>query len=455
MPLDRPNVLVFIPHDLGDTLNCYGHEQVRSPHIDGLAEDGVRFSEYFCVSPECTSSRGGMMTGMHCHRNGLVGLANFGWELRVPHLARRLRDAGYATHLFSYQHETFGALEGLGYEYAHGLGRKSIGDVCEPLRAFLRTDAARGPQPWFAYVGCKHVHRPWADETTFDPADIEIPPYLPDNETIRRDFALFYQNILDMDAAVGRVFEDLEALGLAEDTLVVFTTDHGPAFPHAKATLYDPGLRIPLIVRQPGRFDGGRVHDALLSNVDFTPTVLDLCGAGMPDDLDGRTFAPLLRGEPYASRDVVFASLFYDVSYDPMHAVRTRAGKYIRSFAVTPEDAAGADPEVLATFVAGHWIRVDDFDVMANAAWQSMKMECPKPPREELYDLVADPWEQVNRAEDPEAAGELAALRGRLDEWMRRTESPLLTGHVAPTDRQRMMGARHRPGGPLFKERGL
>ena len=458
----RPNVLVFIPHDLGDNLHCCGHPQVRSPNLDRLAQRGVRFSEYFCVSPECSPSRGGMMTGYHVHENGMLGLAPFGWVLRKPHLAKRMAELGYDTHLFGFQHETHETPETLGYSSA--LKREAPqgerrGDtaaiVCEDVRAFVQSEAASAERPWFACAGFADVHRPWKPETSFDADTVQPPPFLPDNPTIRSDLARFYQSIMDMDAAVGGAIDELDRTPAAADTLVIFTTDHGAAFPRAKATLYDPGIRIPLIMRLPGRFEGGRVCDELLSNVDFTPTVLDLCGAPSCGEFTGRSFAPLLRGQPYEPRDQIVSSLFYDVAYDPMHCVRTREFKYIRSFAVTPEEAKGADPETLATHVAGQWIRVDDFDVMASDAWQSMKTECPKPPREELYDLRSDPWEQNNLAQDPAAQDTLDAMRARLDEWMTRTDSPLRSGHPQPPDKQRSASRHYAIGGPAYQKRGL
>ena len=458
MTSSRPlNILIFIPNDLGDTLHCFGHEDVRSPNLDRLADRGVRFTDYFCASPECSPSRGAMMTGYHPHQNGMMGLANFGWNLRKPHLARRLSDLGYETHLFGFQHEAHGPPESLGYGHVHV--RESLGDkrfavetVCEDVSAFLSGPGGTSDRTWFAYAGFYDVHRPWPPETSFAANEVRVPPYLPDNPTIRKDLCEFYGNIERMDEAVGRALDALAASPAASRTLVVFTTDHGPAFPRAKATLYDPGLRIPLIMHWPGRIEGGGVRNQLLCNVDFTPTVLDLAGARSEETFAGRSFAGLLAGWNGPPRDQVVASLLYDVAYDPMHAVRTRTHKYIRSFAATAADAQGADPETLATHAAGQWIRVDDFDVMSSPAWESMAGNCTPPPREELYDLRDDPWEQRNLVGDPLAAGVLEDMRNRLREWMLATGSPLLHGHVPPLEEQREAARRYRPGGPMYRK---
>ncbi|MDP6777136.1 MAG: sulfatase [Candidatus Latescibacteria bacterium] len=431
----RPNILVFVPHDLGDHLGCYGHDTVQSPSLDRLAAKGLRLTSYFTAAPECTPSRSGMMTGLYTHQNGLMGLCHRGWELapEAQHLAQRLWKGGYDTHLFGFQHETGGSPRRLGYNHTHSQQGFKAPAVCGEVTAFLESDLARGEKPWFAHVGFSHVHRPWGEESAFDPDRIGVPPYLPDNPEVRRDLTHFHQSILEMDEAIGGVLQALEGSGLAEDTVVIFTTDHGCPFPRAKSTYYDPGIRLPFIMRCPGRFEGGDTQDALLSNLDFTPTVLELCGLPVPDDLEGRSFLPLLEGKPYEEREAVFGALYYDAFYDPIHCLRTRTHKYIRSFAVTPAGAEGADPEVLATHKTGIWIRADDSDVQSSLSWQSIADgDHPKPPEEELYDLTEDPLEQSNLAGDPAHAKVLERTRRLMQEMMERTSSPLLTGHVSP-----------------------
>jgi arylsulfatase A-like enzyme len=453
---ERPNVLIFTPHDLGDYLGCYGHASVRSPNLDALAARGVRFRNYFTPAPECTPSRSSMLTGLYTHQNGLMGLSNFGWSIRpeVSHLAELMARGGYATHLFGLQHETDASPEELGYGKVHAQDDRNAKSVCQVLQDFLKSNGAR-ERPWFAHAGFFDVHRPWPKSTDFSPDSLEVPPFLPDSPILRRDLARFHQSIFDMDRAIGEVLDTLTETGLDANTLVIFTTDHGPALPHAKATFYDPGIRIPLIMHWAGRFEGGREPGELLSNVDFTPTLLELCGCNMPDGLAGRSFAALLTGDNYEEREAVYGALFYDVSYDPMHYVRTRTHKYIRSFTVTDEETAGADERVLATHEAGRWIRVDDLDVMTGPAWQVMRAECEPPSPEELYDLRADPNEMQNLADDPESQNVLKSMRKRLASMMERTKSPLRSGHVAPPPEQVEAAERFRPGSPQHKKHAL
>lgn len=434
---DRPNILMFIPHDLGAHLNCYGHSSVRSPNLDHLAESGVRFTNCFTTAPECTPSRAGLYTGQYTHQTGLMGLCHRGWEFRpdVKHLAERLWDSGYQTCLFGVNHETGRSPARLGYNRI--MAQKcfrSCFDVCAEAADWITREAPHQEKPWFACIGFQDTHRPWRPAKDFGPDDVEVPPYLPDTPEVRADLAELHQAIYDMDVSIGRVLEALERSPLADNTIVVYTADHGIPFPRAKATYYDPGIRVPLIIRMPEKFAGGKVYDQLISNLDYTPTILELCDVDVPDGLEGRSFRNLLEGNDYNERDAVFGVLYYDAFYDPIHCVRTQTHKYIRSFAVTPEDAAGADHEVLATHKCGAWIRADDSDVQRAPTWEVIKKNgpFPKPPPEELYDLKADPLEQNNLADAPGSADILKNLRAKLNEMMERTQSPLLTGHVSP-----------------------
>ncbi len=437
MAAKRPNILMFIPHDLGDYVHCYGHRAVRSPNLDQLAATGVRFTDCFTSAPECTPSRSGLFTGLYTHQNGLMGLTHRGWSFfpETVHLAKRLWDAGYSTNLFGAQHESQRMLGELGYDciFAQQFYASSA-EICSEAAHWLERNAVHEDKPWFACVGFEDTHRPWRPARDFGPNDVELPPYLPDAPEVRADLAELYQSILDMDTAIGRVLDALERTGLAEHTLVVYTVDHGIPFPRAKSTYYDPGIRVPMILRLPGRFMCGREYGPLISNLDFTPTLLELCGITVPEELEGRSFLNLLDGKPYAERDAVYGALYYDAFYDPMHSVRTKRYKYIRSFAVTLEESAGAEPDVLAKHETGTWIRADDSDVQRSPTWQYIKRSgpFPLPPPEELYDLEKDPLEQHNVAGTPACAAFLDDARSKLKAMMERTNSPLLKGHVSP-----------------------
>jgi len=441
----EPNILIFIPHDLGDYLGCYGHDDVKSPNLDRMAENGVRFTNFFTTAPECTASRASLFSGMYSHQNGLVGLSFMGWKLQVPHFATILREYGYATHLFGFQHESEKPKD-LGYDFLHSQDDMHTPAVCDSAIDFIRKQGA-GEKPWLAHVGFHSVHRPWYRETTFKPEDINLPSYLPDLPEIRNDYTYFYQSIMNMDVQVGRVLDELEKTGLEENTIVVFTTDHGSPFPGAKATFYDPGVRVPLIVQHKNKLPEGSVVGQLISNIDFMPTMLEYCRYRVPQNIEGHSFLSLLTGEgDYQKRDEVFGAMYYDVSYDPMYYVRTERYKYIRSYGIDPKEVAGADPQALAVFKGSRWVRFDDYDVLTSQTWKTIEKDYgnSKPPKEELYDLKADPEEQHNLALNPASENVLRAMRETLAAMMKKTAAPLPDSHIAPNSVQLEVGGNYR-----------
>ena len=228
----------------------------------------------------------------------------------------------------------------------------------------------------------------------------------------------------------------LDALGPAEDTLVILTTDHGLAFPGAKATLTDRGLGVLLILRGPGGFRGGGVSDALVSQVDLFPTICELAGIEPPAWLCGTSLAPLARRDAVEVNDAVFAEITFHAAYEPQRAVRTRRYKYIRRYDNGHEGPvlANIDDSPSKDYLIAHGL--------AGVAQ----------PAESLFDLVFDPGEARNLAADPAHAAVLAELRERLGRWMRDTGDPLLDGPVAPAPGSELNAPDQRsPSDPTFR----
>jgi arylsulfatase A-like enzyme len=275
---------------------------------------------------------------------------------------------------------------------------------------------ASGERPFYLEVGFEEPHRPY-DFGGAEPDDslgINVPLYLPDVPEARRDFAAFQGAIRAMDHGVGRILAGLDELGLAERTWVIFTADHGAAMPRAKGTLYDPGIEVALLMRWPtGRIGEGRAVDALLSNVDVTPTLLDALCLPLPTNLQGQSFWPLLRGEAYEPRTAVFAEKTFHTAYEPMRAIRTERHKLIVNFETG-----------LAFDVPG--------DVMQSPIYPPLIPQLNRVrDHVELYDLAADPWEWSNLAARPELVELEADLLHRLRAWMAETGDPLLSGPIA------------------------
>jgi len=425
----QPNIILITPHDLGQHLGCYGVGSVRTPHIDRLAEQGVRFARSFCVAPQCSPSRAAMLTGRYPHANGVLGLCHggFKWDLHdnEVHLAQRLHDAGWYSALVGIQHETRRP-DQMGYdeivpEQFRPDGHALAASIADQAVEFIgrRADADR---PFFLQLGFFEPHRAPGTPTNWPPSahppvdKPTVPGYLVDDAAAREELGCFEASVQDVDDAVGRVMQALDAHGLGDDTLVIFTADHGIPFPRAKCSVYDPGLEVPLILRWPnGPWSAGTVHEAMVSKVDYVPTLCDLLGFETPGDLHGRSFAPLLRGEPFEPRSAVFGEMTFHDYYDPIRCLRTERHKLIVNFMF---NKGFMDP-------SQQW-RPRTITVKPADPARS------RHPLVELYDLDADLLEHNNLAEDPAHAATRRDLLDRLHRWMQETGDPLLEGVPTP-----------------------
>jgi len=342
----------------------------------------------------------------------MMGLAHRGWELHpgeMP-LPMLLNSAGYETYLFGVQHESSDPRR-LGYRQID-CSQRSAFAVTEKVVEFLNTSPR---EPFFLNIGFIETHRPFGG-TGYDndpPGNIDVPPYLPDTDAIRRDLSGLHGMVKAVDQAVGQIDRSLQENNLTENTIFIFTTDHGIAMPKAKGTLYDPGTKTALLVRWPNGFEGGKTYDQLLSNIDLMPTLLEAAEAWTPEGLPGRSFLSLLQGRDYQPRELIFTELTWHDRYAPTRAVRTNRFKYIRNW--------GHQPKV---FVPGDIIRGLLHEPVIDEYYQSMR------PAEELYDLKHDPHEQSNLATDAQYRRILGELNDILNEWMVSTEDPLLVGPV-------------------------
>lgn len=441
----RPNILLITCHDLGRFLGTYGIATVRTPALDALAADGVRFTRAFCTAPQCSPSRASLFTGRYPHSNGVLGLthAEFSWDLgpHERHLGQILREAGYTTALMGVHHESRGgspaavaARCGMDTVILGGRGE----DVSDAALAWLG-DVARGDRPFYLQLGYHEPHRVRAmarEESGYmgfigdsiapdDARGVTIPPYLADTVGAREELAELQGAVRALDAAVGRVLAGLRDLDLEGGAIVLFTTDHGVALPRAKCSLYDPGLETALLLRYPARgWRGGRVIDALTSNVDLCPTLLEAVGLPVSARMQGRSLLAALDGAPFAPRGAIFGEMTYHDYYDPRRCIRTERHKLIVNFSAAP---AFMDP-------SQSWRR------------RSVTVVPPDPalayhPLLELYDLADDPYEWRNLADEPTVAEVRRDLLARLHRWMADTDDPLLIGAVTPPLHHRALEA--------------
>jgi N-sulfoglucosamine sulfohydrolase len=411
--MTQPNILYIHSHDTGRFVQPYG-VQVPTPNIQLLADQGALFREAFCVAPTCSGSRASLLTGEYCHQNGMLGLAHRGWKLNdvSKHWVHTLRRAGYHSTQVGEQHITAEPSE-IGFDRVIEVGTTHADEVAPVAIEALRS-ASRNP--WFISLGFFETHRKFFAPTSVRDTLYSLPPAnLPDLPETRRDMAAFKQSARALDQGVGAVLHALHELGLSEKTVVICTTDHGIAFPNAKATLFDRGIGVMLIMRGPAGFAGGKVIDAMVTHLDVYPTLCELAGIEAPAWLQGRSLMPLIEGRVGRVHDEIFAETTFHAAYQPHRAARTERWKYIRRFDDYPHP-------ILANCDDG-----PSKQLLIEQGWGERSV-----PREQLYDLRFDPNEAESLHAEPSAAGALEEMRGRLDGWMRSTADPLLDGPIAP-----------------------
>jgi N-sulfoglucosamine sulfohydrolase len=410
----RPNIIYLHSHDSGRYLMPYGQD-VPTPNIKKLADGGVMFRQAFSAAPTCSPSRASLLTGQWAHVNGMLGLAHRGFTLHdYKHvIVHPLHDAGYHTVLAGLQHiAPKDHVDWIGYDTLIPHKGERVADVMPGALAFL---ANPGTQPFFLDCGFFETHRTYPTPTADDHPDHTQPPTtVPDCPETRYDMACFHASARNLDYGVGELMDALEKHGLAENTLVINTTDHGISFPRAKCSLTDQGFGVHLVMRGPREFSKPMICNAMVSHIDVFPTVCEYLGIEKPSWFQGKSFLPVLRGEVKEINDQVFAEVTYHAAYEPKRAVRTHRYIYSKRFdgrtkPVLPNTDDGPSKTV--------WI---------DAGWRDMNIET----EETLYDLIFDPNEENNLIGNKDYVAQLTEMRGRLDQWMKSTDDPILKGPI-------------------------
>ena len=406
----KPNILYIHSHDTGRYVQPYGHG-IPTPNIQLLADQGALFREAFCAAPTCSGSRASLLTGQYCHNNGMLGLAHRGWSLNDyrQHWVHALRRAGYRSVLIGEQHVSEDPAV-IGYDEEIEIASHHATDVAPMANETM----GRLAEPWFMSVGFFETHRTFRAPTSVRDTLYSLPPRnLPDTPATREDMAAFKASARSLDQGIGAVLNELHRLGLAERTLIICTTDHGLAFPNAKATLYDRGTGVMLLMRGPGGFSGGKVIDAMVSHLDIYPTLCELAGIEAPDFLQGKSLMPLVERRSGELHEAIFSEMTFHAAYQPQRAVRTRRWKYIRRFHDYP-----------------HPVLSNCDDSATKQLWVEHGWGEQVVPEEQLYDLIFDPNEAASLHDSAEHAEVLRSMRERLVAWMRETDDPLLDGPI-------------------------
>jgi N-sulfoglucosamine sulfohydrolase len=440
------NVVLFVTDDQGQVAGCYGNPVIKTPHLDALAADATRFQYAHATTASCSPSRSVILTGLFNHANGQYGLQHATHHFQsfddVKSLPVLLRAAGYRTARVGKFHV---APENI-YRFDEALPGNPRNPVAmaNNCRELIESPSDR---PFFLYFCTADPHRgggqadeiaerpdrfgnkphgqsyPGIKPVRYDPADVIVPPFLPDTAACRAELAQYYESVSRVDTGLGRLIEILKQAGKYDDTLIIFISDNGPPFPGAKTTAYEPGLRLPCIVRNPRAENHGIVTNAMVSWVDITPTILDFAGIDPQGfAFHGRSFLPILEQENPRDWDEVYAShTFHEVTmYYPMRVVRSGRYKLIWNI-------AHPLPFPFAS------------DLWNSATWQTARRNGPgflygkrtvrayeHRPRFELYDLEQDPDESHNLAGDQSHREVLVDLQRKLAAFQQRTGDPWL-----------------------------
>ena len=447
----RPNIVLLIADDLGKELGCYDYEVARTPNIDAVATQGTRFNRAFATTASCSASRSVILTGLHNHANGQYGHTHAYHHFRaydnLMTLPVGLELLGYRTARIGKMHVEPEATTFRFQKVIPGNPRSPV----EMARACREWMATTGDEPFFLYYCTADPHRgggfdesdpqrpdrfgnrpqgyPGVTPEVFSPGEVTVPDFLPDTAACRSELAQYLQSVSRFDAGVGEMMTILDELGIADNTLVIVTSDHGIAFPGGKTTCYEPGLGVPFVVRWPDRVPAGATCDVPISHVDLTPSLLDFAARTfnepVPSEIDlskmhGRSRVDLWQGTAEPADTTVYAShTFHEITmYYPMRVVREERYKLIWNIA----------HQLPYPFAS---------DLYEAATWQDALRRGPEfiygrrsvdayvhRPEFELYDLEADPAEGDNLADNPEYAAELERLKRKLQQFQRDTQDP-------------------------------
>ncbi|EMI46889.1 sulfatase [Rhodopirellula sp. SWK7] len=434
---EKPNVVWIISDDLCPELGCYGYPDVQTPNIDRLASEGTRYTRAFATAPVCSASRTAFQTGQYQTTVGGHHHDTRDYPVLTedtPTVTGLMQDAGYFV------------CNGRGKKSELKLAKSHLNFVYDPRTFFDGVDwsqRAEG-QPFFAQVQIKEPHREFVQSTRSYP-NAPIPPNYPDHAVTRADWANYLASIEVLDQKVGDILSRLDEEGVADNTIVIFFGDHGRPHVRGKQWLYDGGLHVPLIIRWPGKVEAGVVDDRLASLLDVMPTTLTAAEVPVPQ-LPGLN---LLDRESTGHERLFAARDRCGDAPDRIRSVRTSDFKYIRNF--HPDRPYMQ----LSSYKKLMYPMETVMKVLhARGVWDSPFMATTRP-KEELYDLKADPFEMHNLADSPEYAERLNELRNAVDSWVEETGDKGRIDESETVDMEALMAEKRKWYARTMEKRGL
>lgn len=419
----KPDIVVYLADDLSAAdLSLYGGTNIDTPEIDRLAAEGMTFDRAFVASPSCAVSRAALLTGLMPARNGAEENHSYP-HADVLRLPKVLNELGYQTAAFGKVAHLRSAPD---YHFDTYDLKQDIPELRKTVRDFLenRTD----PRPLALFVGVSDPHVPWPSESTVDPDAMSMPPQLLDTPRTRVQRSRYLQEVKDLDAYLGELRE-LADRHMSKDKLILFSSDHGAQFPFGKWTLYDEGIRVPLIVSRAGHIKPGSRTDAMVSWIDVFPTLIEVGGGEVPENIDGQSFLSVLNGTKESHRDRIFTTHSGDLLMNVYLSRSVRADRYKLIWNPHPEFAFTSYIDLLLRATSGDYFKEWTEAAKTDKHAAEVVANYYSRPEFELYDLQTDPHEQTNLASNPELAQVQQNLLSELKAWMKQQGDQLTVFH--------------------------
>ncbi|MFC1757228.1 sulfatase [Planctomycetota bacterium] len=429
----QPNFVLFLTDDISqDDLGCYGNPDVKTPHLDQWAADGLRFTNAYLTCSSCSPSRCSLITGRFPHNTGAAELHT---QLPPNHVLfpKLLKDAGYYT-VLSGKHHMGPHANGAFDKVSPGRGPGKEGDWIEILQNRPRD------KPFFCWFASGDAHRDWQssdDAPTYDADSIKVPPFLVNGPLTRQDLASYYHEVSRTDTFAGRIRDELKSQGIERETYFIYMSDNGRPFPRCKTRVYDSGVKSPLIIARPGTIKPNVTESLVSVNVDLPATILQLAKVDQSNRMQGVSFASILKNPTAKVRDFVFSEHNWHVNQAYERMVRFGDFMYIRNgFPQLQSMCVESAPK----FPAGRELWARETEGKLNDAQRDI-FQIPRA-EEELFVLSTDPHQLKNVVGAPEHANELAKLRSVMDRWIKETRD-CISSDPTP-DRQSPEGVRNR-----------
>ncbi|MCE7065012.1 sulfatase [Dyadobacter sp. CY326] len=411
-----PNIIFIIGDDISwDDIGAYGNNKIKTPNLDKLARNGLKFNNMYLTASSCSPSRTSILTGRYPHNTGAA-------ELHAPlpqHLTffpEQLRQKGYYAALVGKWHE------GLATKRAYDtlLVDKDANGEGGELQWVNLLNFRPKDKPFFFWLAPYDAHRPWSTNTEgpqHDPEiEITVPPTLVDTKETRQDLSFYYNEISRLDHYVGELEKELQRQGIAENTLIIFTADNGRAFPGSKTRLYDAGVKTPFIVKWPAGIKAGLVTESLVSSIDIAPTLLALAGVKPAESVQGQSFAELFKTPEKAFRKYVFAEHNWHDYAAYERSVRTRDFLYVINKRTELDNGGPIDANQSASALALKSAKKKGtLTLLQNDAFLTPR------PAEEFFDNFKDPLQSRNEIANKTYAAPITELRKILKQWQDET----------------------------------